>query len=447
MRRRAAPAKLPPMRFLLAAACLALPLPAAAQAIPDEEHYAEEVQATAQDPRVRAALRALDGMRARSNADLVAITEVPAPPFAEGPRAALVADRLSETGFGTVTTDEAGNVVARRAGRTGERTIAVLAHLDTVFPEGTDVRVRREGDTFIAPGIGDNSRGVVVLLELARAFEAAGLKTDADLLLVANVGEEGLGDLSGVRHLFREGAAPISALIAVDGGDPARLVTDAVGSKRYEVRYEGPGGHSWSDFGAPNPHHASARAVQLLDDLGGVLAREASAKVSYNVGLVSGGTSVNSIPYESAFLVDLRSGDPGALAAMDAVLGEAARQALAEENEDRVPGTEPLTLTLTPVGDRPAGRGDRAAPLVQRAAAALRRTGLTPEPAASSTDANIPLSLGVPAVTMSRGGISEGAHSREERWTDRDSQRATEAILLTLLAEGGLAGARRERGD
>ena len=430
------------MRILLAAACLALPFPAAAQAIPDEEHYAEEVQAAAEDPRVREALRALSGMAETSNADLVTITEVPAPPFAEGPRAALVADMLAETGFGDVTTDAVGNVIARREGRTGERTVAVLAHLDTVFPEGTDVTVRREGDTFIAPGIGDNSRGVVVLLELARAFEAADLRTDADILLVANVGEEGLGDLKGVRHLFAEGAAPIHALIAVDGGEAARLVTDAVGSLRYEVRFEGPGGHSWSDFGAPSPHHAMGRAIQLLDDAAAPITRD-GPKASYSVGVVSGGTSVNSIPFESVMQVDMRSGDPGKLAALDATFRAAMDRAVAIENEG---ATVPLTLTLTPIGDRPAGEGDRAAPLVQRAAAALRRIGVEPEASASSTDANIPLALGLPAVTMSRGGISEGAHSRQERWTDEDSQRATTAILLTLLAEAGFR-AESSQGD
>ena len=429
------------MRSLLAAACLALAAPAAPAAaqdpIPDEDHYAEQVRETAADPRVRRAIAALGGMRAQSNADLIAITEVPAPPFAEGPRAELVAGMLAETGFGAVTTDAVGNVIARREGRTGERTLAVLAHLDTVFPEGTDVRVRREGDTFIAPGIGDNSRGVVVLLEIARAFAAADLETDADLLLVANIGEEGLGDLKGVRHLFREGADPIHALIAVDGGEAARLVTDAVGSLRYEVRIEGPGGHSWSDFGAPSPHHAMGRAIQLLDDAAAPITAT-GPKSSYSVGIVSGGTSVNSIPFESVMQVDMRSGDPRKLAALDATFRAAMNRAVATENE----GAEtPLALTLTPIGDRPAGEGDRSAPLVQRAAAALRAVGLEPEPAASSTDANIPLSLGIPAVTMSRGGISEGAHSREERWTDRDSQRATEAILLTLLAEGGLAAA------
>ena len=418
---------------LLAALALTASWPQTGEAIPDEDHFAEQVRAVAEDGQVRRAVRALSGMAERSNADLVAITEVPAPPFAEGPRADLFAAMLAETGFGEVGKDAVGNVIARRPGRTGERTIAVLAHLDTVFPEGTDVTVRREGDTFIAPGIGDNSRGLVVLLELARAIEEARLETDADILLVGNVGEEGLGDLKGVRHLFADGADPISALIAVDGGETARLVTDAVGSLRYRVRFEGPGGHSWSDFGAPNPHHALGRAITNLDEAGAKITGE-GPKSSYSVGIVRGGTSVNSIPFESVMQVDMRSGDPAKLAALDEAFRAAMQAALDEENAD---AATPLTLTLEPIGDRPAGRGDRAAPLVQRAAAALRTIGVTPRPVASSTDANIPLSLGIPAVTMARGGVSEGAHSKAERWTDEDSQRATEAILLTLLAEAG----------
>ena len=425
------------MRFLLPAALLLAPVtaPSWAQEIPDEDHFAEEVAAVASDPAVQAALASLD--RERSFEDVVTISEVPAPPFGEGPRAALVRDMLAETGFGRAGLDDAGNVIAYREGRTGERVVAVLAHIDTVFPPETDVRVRRDGRTLTGPGVGDNARGVVLMLEMARAIADAGLRTEDDVMLVGTVGEEGLGDLSGVRHLFRDGAPPIHAALVIDGGEEATLVTSAIGSNRYRVTYEGPGGHSWGDFGAPNPHHALGRAIANLDEAGAQVAEEMGPKVSYNIGTIKGGTSVNSIPYSSAMLVDLRSGDPEALSAMDRAFRQAVQDALTIENQGRELGTEALTLDLEEVGRRPAGEGDLSAPLIQRAVAALRETGLEPRLIASSTDANVPISLGIPAVTMARGGISQGAHSADERWTDTGSQKMTRAALLTLLAEAG----------
>ncbi|WP_036766623.1 M20/M25/M40 family metallo-hydrolase [Parvularcula oceani] len=417
---------------LIAAALLSS---AAAQEVPAEDHYAEEIARLTGEDAVQEAFAAIDAMRERSIADLIEIVETPAPPFKEEARGELVARMFEETGFGDVSVDEVGNVIARREGRSGERSVAVLAHIDTVFPEGTDVTVTREGNTFTAPGIGDNARGVVLLLELARAIEAADIETEADILLVGNVGEEGLGDLRGVKHLFREGADHPDAVLAIDGSDLSRLVTAAVGSNRYRVTYKGPGGHSWSDFGAPNPHHALGRAIAYLDEMALPVTQE-GPKSSYSVGRISGGTSVNSIPFESTMEVDMRSGDPERLALVDAAFQEAMERALEVENREATQG-EPLTLTVEPIGKRPAAKGDLSAPLVQHALAALRSEGIQPTPAASSTDANLPLSLGVPAVTMARGGISEGAHSAAESWTDEDTARATRAALLTLLAEAG----------
>ena len=419
------------MRFLLPAALL---LTSAAAQVPDEDHFAEEVTTLANDPKVAAVLDALPAMRAQSFEDVVRISEVPAPPFGEGPRAALIKDMLRETGFGRTGQDDAGNVVVYREGRTGERTVAVLAHIDTVFPPETDVTVTREGRTLTGPGVGDNARGVVAMLEIARAIAEADLTTEDDIMLVGTVGEEGLGDLSGVRHLFREGAPPIHAALVIDGGEEAKLVTSAVGSNRYRVTYRGPGGHSWGDFGDPNPAHALGHAIARLDELGAEVAAGQDAKVSYSVGTVEGGTSVNSIPFEASMLIDLRSGDPDALAAMDAAFQQAMQDALATENEA---APTPLTIAIEPVGQRPAGEGDPSAALVQRAVAALRAVGVEPTLEASSTDANVPLSLGVPAVTIARGGVSRGAHSASESWTDQDSQKMTRAALLTLLAEAG----------
>jgi tripeptide aminopeptidase len=400
-----------------------------------EPPAAGEIARLAGDPTVQEAMAAIAEMQPQILEDLVTITEVPAPPFGEAERAELVAGMFEETGFGTVRLDEAGNVIAERKGRQGDKRIALLAHIDSVFPEGTDVSVRQVGDAYAAPGIGDNARGVVALLELARAIEGTGIETDADILLVGVVGEEGLGDLRGARHLFREDGEAIDTAIVIDGTGDARMVTSAIGSNRYRVTYEGPGGHSWSDFGAPNPHHALGRAIQLFADAARPVTQE-GPKSSFSVGRIEGGTSINAIPFASSMEVDMRSGDPEKLESLDRIFRVAVQRALALENEAAT-GGEPITLKLEEVGRRPAAQGDPSASLVRHAAAAIRHEGLEPVATASSTDANIPLSLGIPAVTLARGGVSEGAHSKEEIWRDENTPRATRIALLTLLAEAG----------
>jgi len=399
--------------------------------------YAGEIDALQSDPRVAAALRHVVAIEPRSQADLVELTEIPAPPFKEARRAARFAELLSEAGLEDVTTDAVGNVIGRRPGRVGERTIALSAHLDTVFPEGTDVTVRFEGDRMYAPGIGDNARGLVVVLGILRALEHAGIGTEDDLLFIGNVGEEGLGDLRGVKHLFREDGPGIDTLIAVDGGQTDRIVTGGVGSHRYRVTFEGPGGHSWGAFGRANPHHALGRAIALFDERAPAVTRS-GPKTSYNVGRIGGGTSINSIPFESWMEVDMRSADQAKLDEIDAVFQAAVRQALEEENAARGEG-EPLTVDVERVGTRPAAQGDPDSPLVQRAVAATLAYGVEPELRSSSTDANLPLSIGVPAITISRGGIGGDAHAPTEWWENEDGHVAMQIGLLTLLAEAGLA--------
>lgn len=373
-------------------------------------------------------------------AELVELTEIPAPPFGEQARGKRFSQMLEETGFGPVHIDEVGNVISVRRGRDSSRTVAVLAHLDTVFPAPTDVTVRIDGNRYTAPGIGDNTRGLVLLLELARAMVASEVHTRSDIWLVGNVGEEGLGDLRGVRHLFRADAPVISSLIAIDGGHPGRLVTDAVGSNRFRVTFSGAGGHSWGDFGQASPHHALGTAIDLLH----ARARDVTAagpRTSFNVGRIGGGTSVNSIAFESWMEVDLRSVSAPSLTRITQVFEDAMHDALARHNAERREGP-PLALEIKPIGQRPAGQADRSASLVTRASAALRWAGFLPEYVSSSTDANIPISLGVPAVTMSRGGRSARAHSLDEFWEDRDTHLSTQAVLLTLLADAGLAAQR-----
>ncbi|MBC2777777.1 M20/M25/M40 family metallo-hydrolase [Parasphingopyxis marina] len=423
---------------LTGALAMALPLAPTAIFAQEPATYDAEIAAIRAAPAFTVAADHIGAQHAARLEDLVTLTEIPAPPFAEETRAAAYAEMMRATGFGEVSIDEVGNVVAVRPGRSGDRAVAMVAHIDTVFPAETDVTVTIEGNRYAAPGIGDNTRGAVMLLELASAIAAADIETEADLILVGNVGEEGLGDLRGVRHLFREGADHPDAMIAIDGGDETRLVTGAIGSNRYRVTFHGPGGHSWGDFGDPNPHHAAARAVTLFAEAARPITLEGN-RSSFNIGRTGGGTSVNSIPFESWMEVDMRSGDPERLALLDEAFQAAMQAGLAAENDAMGEGDR-LTVEIEPIGLRPAGQGDVSMPLVQRALAALRASGLEADTAASSTDANIPISMGIPAITISRCGSGDGAHSLGEYWVDDESVvPCTVRGLTILLAEAGLA--------
>ena len=322
-------------------------------------------------------------------------------------------------------------------GKVGNRVIGISAHLDTVFPEGTDVTVRFDDETLYAPGIGDNSRGLVALLGILRSLQHAGIQTDADILFIGNVGEEGLGDLRGVKHLFREGAESIDSLLVIDGGDARSIVYGGVGSHRYRVTFSGPGGHSWGAFGTANPQHALARALALFDD-NAPSVTAVGEKSSYNVGRIGGGTSINSIPFDAWAEIDIRSGNQDKIDAIDALLKAAVEQALQVENAGRSRGPE-LTVEVRRVGTRPAANGDANWPLVQRSLAATAAFNIDARLGVSSTDANLPISKGIPAVTMSRGGLSKDAHSPTESWQNTDGPLSLQIALLTLLAEAGLA--------
>ncbi|MEM9616923.1 MAG: M20/M25/M40 family metallo-hydrolase [Pseudomonadota bacterium] len=386
-------------------------------------------------PEIQAAFATIESMRVRNNERLVELTEIAAPPFEEQERAAELAERLRALGLSDVSIDESGNVVARRPGADGLRTVAIAAHIDTVFPAETDVTVRREGDVFFAPGIGDNTRGVVALLAIVEAMQTHEIETQADILFIGNVGEEGLGDLRGVRHLFREGAPKIDSFIAIDGGDTARLITTAVGSNRYRVTFSGPGGHSYGAFGRGHPHQALAEAITLFTQSATPITQDGT-KATFSVGRIGGGTSINSIPFTSWLEVDMRSSDPTKLAELDAAFQSAMQKALEVENKRRR-RDEALTVEVKPVGKRPAGSTDLNSSLAQNAGAAVALMGVEPQFAESSTDSNIPMSLGIPAITISRGGISKNAHAPNESWEDKDSHLAIQAALLLLVAEAG----------
>ncbi len=426
-----------------AAALLLVALPASAlvatlEAQAPAPRYAEEARALLANSTVSSALRLAQEHDDWALELLIELTEIPAPPFMEEVRGRRFAELLVELGADSVWTDEEGNVIGLRRGRTGARTIGFGGHLDTVFPEGTDVSVRVVGDTLFAPGVGDDTRGLVVVLSVLRALEEASLETDDDVLFVGVVGEEGLGDLRGMKYLYREGGLRPDVWIDVDGGGLDRIVSMGLGSVRYRMSFEGPGGHSWGAFGTANPAHAMARAVRYFQDVADTLTRS-GPRTSYNVGRVGGGTSVNSVPFETWMEVDMRSDSPERLVRIEGALLAAMDRGVAEENELRREG-EPLRVVKEKIGDRPSGETDPDAPLVQRALATTAAFGVEGELGRSSTDSNVPIALGVPAVTIGRGGDGSNGHAPDEFWVNRDAWLAVQRALLLVVAEAGFAG-------
>jgi tripeptide aminopeptidase len=399
--------------------------------------WCSEIARIAQRPDVVRALRHIEQQKPVARRDLITLTEIPAPPFAEERRAAAYAQMLRDAGADSVYIDEVGNVIALRRGTSRDRTVVLSGHLDTVFPEGTDVTVRERGDTLFAPGIGDDTQGLVVVLHALRGMAAAGIRTDADVLFIGTVGEEGLGDLRGVKHLFREGGPRIDSFISVDGGSDAGITNEALGSRRYRVAFNGPGGHSWGAFGTANPAHALGRAILSFDTTAARFTAEPGPRTSYNVGRIGGGTSVNSVPFEAWAEVDMRSQSQDRLLAIDSLFRTRVQAALAEQNLLVRRGAE-LTLELELVGDRPSGVTQPGTPLLERAKAVTLWFGNEPRLGSSSTDSNIPISMGVPAVTIGRGGVGGEAHAPGEWWLDVNSELATQRALIIILAEAGL---------
>lgn len=390
---------------------------------------------------VAAAFRFFQAEETRNLGDLVTLTQIPAPPFGEGPRGEKLAQMLREAGADDVSIDEIGNVIATRRGRAGARggapVVAFAAHIDTVFPAETDVSVRNEGNVFSAPGIGDNTRGLVALLSVLRALNAANIQTAGDLLFIGTVGEEGLGDLRGVKHLFSEDGPRIDRLIAIDGGASDAVVAHAIGSHRYRVEFTGPGGHSWGAFGTANPAHALGRAIAVFSEKAAAITAQ-GPRASFNVGRLGGGASVNAVPSSVWFEVDMRSGEQAQIDALDAALRSAVAEAVEAENAWASLG-DPIRAELVAVGQRPAGRGDESASLVQAAFAAIASEGFEPKALASSTDANIAIARGLPAITLSRGGRGGRAHAPDEFWVNENQHVALNVLLLVALAEAGIA--------
>jgi tripeptide aminopeptidase len=332
--------------------------------------------------------------------------------------------------------DIAGNVIALRRGKSGKKTVVVEGHLDTVFPEGTDVTVKQKGDTLFAPGIGDDTRGLNIVLTLLKAMNLAKIKTDSDILFIGTTGEEGLGDLRGVKQLFNSGLK-IDSYISIDEDGIGTLTYGAVGSRRYRITYKGPGGHSYSAFGLVNPHNASARAIHYFINDADAFTKT-GVKTTYNIGVMGGGTSVNAIPAESWMEVDMRSENADRLHTLDNLLKQAIQRGLQEENKMKRAGAD-LAVEMKIVGDRPSGVQDTTLRLINLAAAAAQYLGSEPGLNISSTNSNIPISKNIPAITIGTGGKKGGAHSLKEWYLNEKGYLGIQYALLLLVSEAGLA--------
>lgn len=389
------------------------------------------------DASVRRAMDALQAQQAWTLEQQVSICEVPAPPFKEQRRAEEFQRRLRSFGFTSARIDSEGNVIAELGTAGSGPTVMIAGHLDTVFPEETDVKTTRTGNRIAGPGIGDDCRGLAVVLTLAKVMKESNVQPKGRIIFVGNVGEEGPGNLRGVRHLLTKeyaGANKVDFFISVDGAGQASIVSRAVGSHRYTISFEGPGGHSYGAFGMANPMHAMGRAIARIADL----PVPAQPRVTYNVGIVRGGTSVNTITPLAQMDIDMRSEDPAALKAIDARIRAAVDSAVMEEKARWPASRAGITVKYDTIGIRPTGAQADDAPIVQVAMAAARAVGWTPRTSASSTDANLPISLGIPAITIDGGGRGGGAHGTEEWYEETpDSYKGAQFALLIITTLAG----------
>ena len=398
-----------------------------------DDVYAKSIKKLTRNKKVKKAFNYIIDIEEKTNKNLIELTEIEAPPFKEEKRAKEFAKRLQLAGLENVWIDSIGNVIGFLKGSIGNKNIAINAHIDTVFPEGTDVRVQVKNDTLYAPGIGDDTRGLAMLLTIAETIKMNNIEPVNNIIFIGTVGEEGLGDLRGVRYLFENNNPKIDSWIAIDGGSIGRVNNQALGSYRYEVVFDGPGGHSWGAFGLVNPHHALGYGIKNFIEKAD-LYTSSGPKTSYNVGVISGGTSINSIPFESSMLIDIRSIEPNRLDDMEEILFNSMQKALKEQNEMKRSGSD-LTLTINKIGNRPSGKVEESVPLIQRTIAATQYMGVEPRLTIGSTDSNIPISIGVPSVTIGRGGEGGGAHSLDEWWINKDGYKSIQLALLILLSE------------
>lgn len=400
-----------------------------------EKKYFNEIKAILKNKKVKKSYEYIIQQEPFTYENLIKLTEIEAPPFKEQNRAIEFKHMIEEIGIDSVWIDLEGNVVGLLKGQEGTRTVGLDAHLDTVFPEGTDVKVRIKNDTLYAPGIADDSRGLSMLLTILKTIRNNDIPLRDNLLFIGSVGEEGLGDLRGVKYLFRNGASKIDSWISIDGGSIGRVNNKGLGSYRYRVTFIGPGGHSWGSFGLVNPHHALGKAIQLFVNSADNYTSK-GPKTSYNIGIIKGGTSINSIPFESIMEVDIRSVDPSRLDEMEEILQNSVKEALDDQNNRKRMGDN-LTYVINKIGNRPSGELSPSLPLVQRAMAVTKHFGVTPRLTRGSTNSNIPISLGIPSVTIGRGGKGGNVHSLAEWWYNDRGYRSIQLSLLLVLMEAG----------
>jgi acetylornithine deacetylase/succinyl-diaminopimelate desuccinylase-like protein len=409
------------------AACLCLSvlgLPAGAQ-----QNAADIGPRLLGDATVKAALEAARRNEPQLIEEQVRLCEIEAPPFKEEKRGLAMKAVFERLGLRNVRTDEVGNVLGERPGRSARPHLLFAAHLDTVFPESTDVRVKREGTRLKGPGIGDDCRGLAVLIGVIRALDDGKVETPGTITFLADVGEEGLGDLRGVKHAFEKTLKDrVDRFVSIDGLGYG-ITHVGVGSYRYRVAFKGPGGHSYGAFGMANPIHALGRALAGIADF----ETPSDPKTTFNVGRVGGGTSVNSIPFEAWAEVDMRSHDKASLDAVDRKFHEAVDRALEKENA-RWRGRGALTVTKERVGTRPPGQTPQDSPIVQAAVSVTKALALPVSLDPGSTDSNVPMWLGIPAVTIDGGGTGGGAHSLGEWFDTTDSWKGTQRALLLAIA-------------
>jgi len=367
------------------------------------------------------------------------LTSIPAPPFGEAARADWLRERFRELGLKDIHIDEIGNVFGVRPGfNDNGRIIAITAHLDTVFPAGTKIEVRRDGDRLYGPGISDNGAGLAALLAVATALKAGGVQTNSSIVFIGNVGEEGEGDVRGMRHIFSDPKwkNSIAYTIVVDGAGTDTIVTDALGSRRFQVTVKGPGGHSWSDFGAPNPIVALAHAIDLFTNT----PVPPTPKTTFNIGVISGGTSVNSIPESASMRVDIRSASPEQIDRLERALNDSLEEALRHAARSEQSGSrgQGLSFEVKCIGNRPAARLRADSRLLQTIQAVDEFLGNRARIQRASTDANIPISQGREALAIGAGGSGGGAHTVHEWYDVTNRELGLRRILLTALALAGV---------
>ncbi len=399
-----------------------------------EDNVRSGFEAVLADPRVIDALAELEIREPEAIQEQFRLTEIPAPPFKEERRAAYFLEQLKARGLEDAYIDSEGNAIGIRKGSGNGPLLLIAAHLDTVFPEGVDTTVRFHDGRYYAPGIGDDTRGLAAMLSVIDILNDSGIETDADIMFAGNVGEEGRGDLRGIKAIFRDHPS-IDGFISIDGVRMGRITNGGTGSRRFEFRFKGPGGHSFGAFGLASAIHAMGRAIAKIGDL----ETPSSPKTTFTVGTVAGGTSVNSIAADAVFAIDMRSNDRHQLALLEQRAKDAALEAVAEENARWNSGE--ITVDFVLIGDRPVGQTPSDSPLVQLTALAFEELGVEFRGLSiSSTDSNVPMSLGIPAITIDGGGQGGGAHSPDEWFIPTDSHLGPQASLLIILGLAGIEG-------